>query len=300
MFFLPSFIRYNQWILGVVSCLVAIVSVLGGAEGIDQGPIELVADELRYEAGDEKVFAEGNVEVKKGEATLKANRLIGLVHKSAKLPSESNLEGRMELRKIEAFGQVRYSAPREMASGAQATYDTERDILVLKGNPAEVTMGESTLRGDIIEFDRSAYTVVSTHNVVLSEPGQILKAQRIVAHFKEQKDSDALEQKTPKDKSKLVLKYADAEGGVEIIAPPYKGEAETARVLGDTITFQGKVRIAQGQSLVVGDCGWYQMKEKTGGVRQCPTDCGAKLAASKRVRALFYAKKMDFRKRKAL
>lgn len=129
------------------------------AYDLDQAVFVLTGDSPRFEASGLTVTASRNLEywqdkqlaVARGEAVAEAgDRRIAADVLSAYV-SEGR-DGKLALRKVEAFGGVLITTAEERASGDQAVYDAETGIATLCGG-VEVRRGGNALKGDCAEFD---------------------------------------------------------------------------------------------------------------------------------------------------
>lgn len=129
------------------------------AYDLDQAVFVLTGGSPRFEASDLTVTASRNLEywqdkqlaVARGEAVAKAGaRRIAADVLSAYV-SEGK-DGKLALRKVEAFGGVLITTAEERASGDQAVYDAETGIATLCGS-VEIQRGGNALKGSCAEFD---------------------------------------------------------------------------------------------------------------------------------------------------
>lgn len=129
------------------------------AYDLDQAVFVLTGGSPRFTASDLTVTASRNLEywqekqlaVARGEAVAEAGgRRISADVLSAYVGDDGN--GKLSLRKVEAFGGVLISTAEERASGDQAVYDAESGIATLCGN-VEIHRGGNALRGKCAEFN---------------------------------------------------------------------------------------------------------------------------------------------------
>lgn len=249
--------------------------------------VELQADVIRYEANGEKVFAEGNAQIRRGDTTLRADLLIGFLSNSPPNTAQTSEKG-MGLGKIEAYGHVVYESSKETARGDEGSYDLAQESLRLKGTPAQVIMGDIELGASVINFQKRDLRLEALDRVVLTQPDQVLRTKHLIAYFKEAATFDDSRKKRLRS-SRLTFSSGLAQGFVQVDTSQYRATAFSAKFQDGEFTFTGGVKISQGAQLVTGECGWYQTKEKRGGVRRCESKNTLVNRSPSRVRALFYA-----------
>ncbi len=140
----------------------------------DDLPVDVVADQMVYEADKNTVEFQGNVEAVRGEFTM-WSEILTLYLRSAK-EGEGNASagvGTMEnneLERIVAERNVRFKNGTQTGSSAKATYLSDKSLLILEGDPV-LHDGENSVRGNIIR-----YYLNENRSVVESGPAQRVHA----------------------------------------------------------------------------------------------------------------------------
>ncbi len=126
-------------------------SALSGANFDTNQPIEILADSLEVQQEKQIATFEGNVQVIQGEIRLKAAKLLVYY---AENQGKKNKDGSSppNIRKIDAYGDVFLSSPRETAKGDKGFYDVINKKIQLNGNVV-LTQGQNILRGQKMTLD---------------------------------------------------------------------------------------------------------------------------------------------------
>ena len=115
-------------------------------------PIEITADSLEVVQADRIATFAGNVDAVQGDLVLSADELK--VHYRGggeeEEPAAPGATG--TIRRIEAFGNVVMSSPRETARGEVGVYDVGGRLVTLDGSVV-LTRDENVIRGDRLELD---------------------------------------------------------------------------------------------------------------------------------------------------
>lgn len=132
---------------------VAAQTLADGLSGFSQGsdqPIEIEADNLEVLDAQNLAIFRGNVEVVQGTATLNTVELR--VHYTTGQNGEIGPSSNQGLRLLEAMGDVRIRSEDQYATGNQARFDFESEIIVLTGN-VMLQQGENIVRGQQLTVD---------------------------------------------------------------------------------------------------------------------------------------------------
>lgn len=120
-------------------------------------PIEITADSLEVVQADRIATFAGNVDAVQGNLVLSADELR--VHYRGGGDEEGGGEeaaaapaGTGTIRRIEAFGNVVMTSPRETAQGDVGVYDVGGRLVTLDGSVV-LTRDENVIRGDRLELD---------------------------------------------------------------------------------------------------------------------------------------------------
>ncbi|MEI2385323.1 LptA/OstA family protein [Breoghania sp. JC706] len=108
----------------------------------EKEPIQIEAKELNVQDKDHTAVFVGDVVVRQGDATLKTQRLkIYYAGSAAGGPVQSRIS------KMEASGTVLISSKDQTATGDQASFDMERERLVLSGKEVVLSQGPNVVVG---------------------------------------------------------------------------------------------------------------------------------------------------------
>ena len=131
-----------------------------------ENPVFVDCDKGRMDGSVRRFICTGHVKMVRNTTTLTCDRSIGhYIGKDA-----------TQITRLECFGNVEAIDGERWARGDHADYDTEKEVLVLTGNP-EARQGTSTMKGDRVVFyvDSDLIEVERVKGVLESkgkEPGQ--------------------------------------------------------------------------------------------------------------------------------
>ncbi|MGZ6133072.1 MAG: LptA/OstA family protein [Myxococcaceae bacterium] len=131
-----------------------------------ENPVFVACDRGRMEGSSQRFVCTGHVKMVRNTTTLTCDRSIG--HYLGKDATE--------ITRLECFGNVVAVDGERWARGDHADYDTQKEVLVLTGNP-EARQGTNTMKGDRVVFyvDTDLIEVERVKGVLESkgkEPGQ--------------------------------------------------------------------------------------------------------------------------------
>lgn len=130
-------------------------NVFDGFSGKSKDPVKIEADRLEVRQKDEAAVFTGNVVVVQGESTLRTRQLtIYYVDKPA--PTEPGsvalaTSGR-DIRRLEAEGDVVVTSKDQRATGDRGNFDMAKNTVVLTGNVV-VSQGGNVVKGDRLVAD---------------------------------------------------------------------------------------------------------------------------------------------------
>lgn len=131
-------------------------------------------DSLEYWEGQRKAVARGKAHATHEDKQIKADVLIANF--------EEDAQGNLEVRRIDAEGNVEIMTAKEYARGKKGVYYVDRELATLDGD-VKITQGENQLDGDRAEVNMA--TGVSK---LLGEPNKPVKALVLPRATKEQKE----------------------------------------------------------------------------------------------------------------
>lgn len=130
-----------------------------GAYDVDNGIVVLLGEDLRFTTPREVITARDSLEywelkqmaVARGEAKAARDdrRISADVLAAHFLPDR---EEKLQLARIEAYGNVLVKTPKEFARGDRGTYFVEKELATLQG-AVKITRGENQLNGDYAEVN---------------------------------------------------------------------------------------------------------------------------------------------------
>ncbi len=130
-----------------------------GAYDVDNGVVVLLGENLRLTTPDEVITARDSLEyweqkqmaVARGDALAKReDRRISADVLAAHY--EPGADEKLELRRIEAYGNVEVETEKEFASGDRGTYFVDKELATLQGG-VKITRGQNQMNGDYAEVD---------------------------------------------------------------------------------------------------------------------------------------------------
>lgn len=153
--------------------------------------------------------AEGNVRVFRGKSTLTCDKLVAYFVKNA--------QGKQELERLEAFGNVHIFSQEDGydAKSAYGSYEVDTQLVTLKGNPV-IKHKELEIHGTgPITYDQVKEKATTASRATVKKQEQLLQANELVAHFKRDEDNNS--------KS---LDHLTAHGNVVVSSPTEIAQAE--------------------------------------------------------------------------
>lgn len=191
----------GRWLL-----LLALVLPLPAlAQGFNLGrgnneEIQVYADDgIEWVSDATRVIARGNAKAVRGTMTVTADTLTAYYRDGA---------GGNEIWRLDADGNVTIKTPTETATGFKATYDLEKAIFVLRGQPAKmVTPTDQVTAKDTLEYWEKERMAVARGDAVAIQKDRKIQSDVLTAHFREGA------------KGSLELQRADGYGHVILTTP---------------------------------------------------------------------------------
>lgn len=122
-----------------------ILRVSGGGLGVDTGKEKLTATEsLEYQDGPQIAIARGDATVVQEKRTVRADVMTGHFKRQA--------DGKTELVRVEADGNVKVKTPDTIASSTKGDYDLGTEVMTLSGD-VKVTNGANQFNGEYAEVN---------------------------------------------------------------------------------------------------------------------------------------------------
>lgn len=135
------------------------VQIARGEDPDRSEPIEITADQLVTDSNSHTAQFSGNVIAVQGDTKVTTDRLV--LHYGSTGSADED-QGRTNIEKFEAFGNVRIEFDNRLAVSDQAVYTTSDRRLILTGPQSKVTSGQDEISGSKIVFDRNTDQVKIT------------------------------------------------------------------------------------------------------------------------------------------
>ncbi|MGE5548844.1 MAG: LptA/OstA family protein [Solirubrobacterales bacterium] len=237
--------------------------------------IEVYADNgIEWLSDATRVIARGNAKAKRGRVTVTADSLTAYYREGA---------GGSEIWRLDADGNVTIFTDTETATGTKATYDLDKAIFVLRGNPAKlVTPTDTIVANDTLEYWEKEQMAVGRGDAVATntEKARSIKADVLSSHLMDD------------GKGGQSMKRADAYGHVLIVTATERvtGERADYNVETGIATVAGSVKIEREGNELNG--GYAHVNLNTGISKLFGAAPGAK-EGDGRVRGVFTPDKKD-------
>jgi lipopolysaccharide export system protein LptA len=226
----------------------------------------------------QRVIARTNAKAIRGRVTVTADTLTAYYRKGA---------GGDEIWRLDADGNVTIATPTETATGTKATYDLDKAIFVLRGQPAHlVTPTDTVTAKDTIEYWEKERMAVARGDAVATQKGKQIQADVLTSHFKENPKGD------------LEMRRADAYRNVILTTPQEQvfGERGDYNLESGVATVTGSVRIVRATNELNGE--YAHVNLNTGISKLFGTGPGGQ--GEGRVSGTFTPDKKDTKERRAL
>lgn len=267
------------------------------SQGNDQ-QIQVYADDgIEWVSDANRVIAHGNAKAVRGSVTVTADTLTAYYRNGA---------GGNEIWRLDADGNVTITTPTETATGYKGTYDLEKAIFVLRGNPSKLTTPTDTVTAkDSLEYWEKERMAVARGDGFATNGEKSIKADVLTAHFKDKNGSQPASRKpagksTPGgDQGSLELQRADAYGHVVLITPKEQvtGDRGDYNLESGIATVTGSVKLTRDGNELNG--GYAHVNLNTGISKLFGAAPGAK-GGDTRAHGSFIPEKQDGDKRRAV
>jgi len=169
--------------------LLAVLVAAGARPAASQGfdlarggdtQIQIYADNgIEWRSDQNRVIARGNAKAVRGTMTVTADTLTAYYRGSA-------AGGGNEIWRVDAEGNVTIATPTDTATGVKATYDLDKAIFVLRGQPAKLTTPTQTFTADdALEYWENEKMAVLRGNGLAIQKDKKIQADVLTAHFKD-------------------------------------------------------------------------------------------------------------------
>lgn len=266
----------------LMGCLVASGFAIGArpaaAQGFDlasggakNAPVEVYADDgVEWSQDSTRFIARGNAKAVRGTVTVFADVLTA--HYREK-------DGNSEVWRLDAEGNVRIVSPKEQVTGDTATYDLDKAVMVVRGQPVArlVTPTDTVTATESLEYWEKRRQAVARGDALAVRGVNRLRGDVLTADF------------TAAGKGPMKMSTAQAVGNVVLTTPKdvVTGERGTYNLQNGIATLTGSVKITSDENQLNG--GYAQVNTKTG-ISQVfaapPGQAGSGSGEKKRVRVL--------------
>ncbi|MBF0326979.1 MAG: hypothetical protein HQL42_18160 [Alphaproteobacteria bacterium] len=226
----------------------------------------------------QRVIARTNAKAVRGRVTVTADTLTAYYRKGASGD---------EIWRLDADGNVTIATPTETATGTKATYDLDKAIFVLRGQPAHlVTPTDTVTAKETIEYWEKERMAVARGDAVATQKGKQIQAEVLTSHFKENPKGD------------LEMRRADAYRSVVLTTPQEQvfGERGDYNLETGVATVAGSVRIVRAGNELNGE--YAHVNLNTGISKLFGTGPGGQ--GEGRVSGTFTPDKKDTKERRAV
>lgn len=266
----------------------ALLTVLAGpvlAQGFDMGQggdsqIQVYADDgIEWVSEATRVVARGNATAIRGKVTVVADTLTAYYREGP---------GGSEIWRLDADGNVTIRTPSETATGTKGTYDLDKAIFILRGDPAKLVTPTETVTGkESLEYWEKDRMAVARGDAFATNQEKTIRSDTLTAHFKE----DA--------KGALEMRRADAYGHVVLTTPKdvVTGDRGDYNVETGIATVAGSVKLVREGNELNG--GYAHVNLNTGISRLFGAAPGQK-DGDARAHGTFTPEKKDGEKRRAV
>lgn len=259
--------------------------------------IQVYADDgIEWVSDANRVIARRNAKATRGNVTLVADTLTAYYRQGA----NGN-----EIWRIDADGAVTISTPTETATGTKATYDLDKAVFVLRGQPAKlVTATDTVTAKDTLEYWEGQDMAVARGDAFASSGDRNIRADVLSAHFRDKDAAPSGARRTTKVKSgsgnsSLELQRADAYGHVVLTTAKEKvtGDRGDYNLETGIATVTGSVKLTRDGNELNG--GYAHVNLNTGISKLFGAAPGGKDGES-RAYGTFTPEKKDTEKRRVL
>ncbi len=200
-------------------------------------PVEISAEKtLEWHQQDKQYIADGVVEVKQGDVTILADKVIADYH-------DDDKGGNVKIWRLTAEGNVRITNIDSTAIGNKAVYNVDKSIAILTGNNLKLTTPDQIITAqNRMEYDMGHGKAKAIGSAKITRGTDTLTADNITANFTKDKNG------------KQTLKAANANGHVVIKTPEetLSGNKGTYNAAKNTAEVKGNVKIVRGPNVLEG------------------------------------------------
>jgi lipopolysaccharide export system protein LptA len=179
-------------------------------------------------------------------------------------------DGSIDVWRIDAEGEVRYTSPAESAFGEKATYDVDRQTMTMSGGKQlGVTASTSRITAEKeLEYDLRTRTLVARGNAVAADGDRTVYGDVITVRLREQAEE-----------AQSRLRQVEAERNVRVVTPEEEIRADEGVYNADSgvATFNGAVKVMKGDNELNGCRGQIDLRTGVSRITACPGEADGRV-----------------------
>ncbi len=167
---------FRRWFIKYVFSPLLLIELLGGSgfsvageipvKNNPQEPISITSNKMTIKSLEDKIIFEGEVFIKKGDLTIKADHAEIFMSESSSLLIDPSAQEKREVSRIETSGNVDIRQGEKHAKAEKGIYDQKKETITLTGD-AEAWEKEYRVKGKVI-------TLFIAENRSLVEGSQVI------------------------------------------------------------------------------------------------------------------------------
>ena len=233
---------------------------------------------LEWNSAKKTLTAEKKALVERGTTALGADKIIAYYK-----DGDQGKDGEVYL--VKAFGNIIITTPKQTAYADTATYEIEKSVIILKGNPVRLVAGQEQMTAKVLELWQKEDMAVARENVIATKDARRLEADTVKAFFVRRGNTTQVERFEAEDNVVITNEKETVYGDSGV----YLVDKEMA-------TLQGNVKISQGQNTIVGEVADINMKTGVSRLQMLPE----KGKTKKQVRGVFVPDEKEKQNKKAV
>lgn len=219
-------------------------------------PIEIDADNaIEWRQKQNMVLAQGNARAVRGDLRVNANVLRALYREL--------VDGTTQFWRLDASGNVEIISPSEVIHADQGSYDLDKDILLLQGDPVTLTTDTSRITAkESMEYRTQSRTLIARGDATAVQGNREMRGDIITVYLSEQGNQDSR------------LQRIEAETDVRITTPNevMRGDHATYDLVEGKATLTGDVKVTRGETQLNGCKGELDLSTGVSRLLACDDD----------------------------
>ena len=197
---------------------------------------------LEWNSVKKTLTAEDRALVVRGDTALGADKIVAYYKEGS-----AGKDGDVYL--VKAFGNIIITTPKQVVYGDNAVYEIEKSVIILKGNPVKLVVGQEQMTARILELWQNKDMAIARQDVIATKDSRRLEADTVKAFFVRKDNASQIERFEAEDNVTITNDKETVQGDTGV----YFVDKETA-------TLQGNVKISQGNNFIVGEVADINMK----------------------------------------